>query len=555
MYRTQLGFASLVMLVVAGCAGNEQPCETNRDCPDDQICRYNQCLQTDWTDESPGGSPDATSDASTPDTSSADEGRLRAPDRLSFDNPGTRRTFELTNTGDAALTLESSNVGGEPFSVARLEQNGAGRNIELPRELQPGEILFVHVEYNSTELGTDRGSLTFTSDAADSPKTVELVGHHEGCLDLEPDDEIALAVPSLDRPITRQLELSNCGDRGPITFTMRLTDDDGVFGFQPPGDEAVLQPDEQLALPVTFEPDAIGETYEAEIVIETNLPDRERITVDVVGAVGADCPEPDIEPLVAGTDEPLEDGEVSPGTNVILDASGSEPAGAIDGYRWSILSRPEATRAALRPDDNGSAPEIDLDFAGVWTFELTLEGPEPWASCDPATVEIRVVPDDDIYVEMSWRTPGDNNPDDNRGADVDLHYLNPKASSWNESPWDIYWRNKTADWGAQGDPSDDPELSSDASRAPGPEAVTHNNLNPGLNGSGYTIGAHYYAPNDYGPSYVTVRIYVRGELARSFEDRELAEAFDFWEVAIIDWPSGNIYERDEMYDGFPQSPR
>lgn len=553
MRRTVTWFAPLVMLVAAGCAGDEQPCETNLDCPGSQICRYDQCLEADWTDESPSGAPDATSDASMPDTEPAVEGRLRAPDTLSFDDPGTRRTFELTNAGEATLTLESHEVAGGPFSVTRLELDGTDRDIELPRELPPGDTLLVHVEYDATEPGTDRGSLTFRSDAANSPTTVDLVGRHGGCLEVEPADEMAFGLPFPDRSTTRQLELSNCGDRAPVEFSMRLTDNgDGAFGFQSPGDGAVLQPDERLALPVTFEPDAVGTTYEARIVVETNLPGRERITVDLVGTVGGDCPEPDIETLVAGTDQPVDGGEVSPGTDLLLDASGSEPNEAIEGYQWSIISTPGDAQTNFRPDNNVPAPEVSLDFAGVWTFELTLEGHERWRDCDPATVEVRTVPEEDIYVEMTWRTPGDNNPGDNRGADLDLHYLNPKASSWNEAPWDIYWRNETADWGNQSSSADDPELSSDASRAPGPEAVTHDNLNPALNGSGYTIGAHYYAPNDFGPSYATVRIFVRGELARSFQDRRLAEAGDFWKVAVIDWPSGNIYERDEMYDGFPQ---
>jgi hypothetical protein len=541
MRRKIMWLVSLVILVT-GCTGGGQPCETNRDCPDDHICRYDQCLETDWTDELATGAPDVEPDGAQPDTSPSIGPRLEAPETVEFNTPGSQQTIQVTNTGDGALTIESTDLDHEAFSLTS-EQSSA--------ELSPGETLAIGIRYDSAGPGTHEATLTLETTPDAARTTIELVGQTDQCLEVTPPNAIRFDLDSPEDSREKTIQATNCDDGRIVSVSAEIRGEDAdAFEFPFAESEAELRPGGDVSAPVLFGPTDEPGRFEAELVIQTNLPNRESIVVDLLGVVeGSSCPTPDIEPRVAATGRPVEGGTVAPGQNVILDASGSEPADRIESYQWTALSAPSNARPTFRPNNNAPDPEVSLDFAGAWRFELALEGPDRWESCQPATVEVRAVPQDDIYVELKWTTPGDDNPADNRGADIDLHYLNPKASQWNEAPWDIYWDNKTADWGSGGASSDDPELTLDADHAPGPEAVAHDSPSPGRS---YTVGAYYYAPNDFGPSYVTARIFIRGQLAKSYEDRQLAEVSDFWKIAQIDWPSGNIYERDEIRDGFPQ---
>jgi hypothetical protein len=80
--------------------------------------------------------------------------------------------------------------------------------------------------------------------------------------------------------------------------------------------------------------------------------------------------------------------------------------------------------------------------------------------------------------------------------------------------------------------------------------VAHDDPGPGRS---YVVGVYYFDDRGFGASLATVRIYVDKKLKRAFTDRELEEPAWFWEVAEIEWPSKNIYERNEISeDGFPK---
>ncbi|MFB6371518.1 MAG: hypothetical protein ABEN55_00035, partial [Bradymonadaceae bacterium] len=133
------------------------------------------------------------------------------------------------------------------------------------------------------------------------------------------------------------------------------------------------------------------------------------------------------------------------------------------------------------------------------------------------------------------------------GADLDVHYLNPKGQ-WNEAPYDIFWHNKTGDWGRENYKQDDPTLDIDDTDGAGPENVNHNEPK---NSQTYSVGVYYYDDNGFGPSYATVRLYVDGKLAKEYKNKYMSGTFDFWKVGLIEWPSKNIYKRDEKFEGFP----
>ena len=131
------------------------------------------------------------------------------------------------------------------------------------------------------------------------------------------------------------------------------------------------------------------------------------------------------------------------------------------------------------------------------------------------------------------------------GSDVDLHFLHPRGADWfrDGGIYDCYFANPTPDWGLNMQMNDNPSLDIDDTNGAGPENINLDRLeNTQMLGNPYRVGVHYYRSsvgafggNDsYGPSEVTVRIFLGGVLEQEFV-RQLGETNEFWEVAGIIW--------------------
>lgn len=167
-------------------------------------------------------------------------------------------------------------------------------------------------------------------------------------------------------------------------------------------------------------------------------------------------------------------------------------------------------------------------------------------SCEPARVTVEAVRGDDLYIELTWRTPGDPDETDANGADLDLHLLHPNGQ-WNQAPFDIFWNHPHGEWGAPGG-GDDPQLEREDSDGAGPEIISLNNPESGL---AYSVGAYYFDDHGFGPSLATVRIRSGGQLIHEAVDRELRSTGVFWNVASISWPSRQALAVDKVRIGFP----
>ena len=173
-----------------------------------------------------------------------------------------------------------------------------------------------------------------------------------------------------------------------------------------------------------------------------------------------------------------------------------------------------------------------------------------------------VIPDEAIHVELLWDTPNDSdqtNEGPQAGADLDLHFVhqyaggpdldgNGVADGWFDDPFDCFWHNPKPKWGSF-DPAvnDDPGLDRDDTDGAGPENM---NLDIPENNVTYRVGVHYWEDHGFGASYATVRIYLYGDLVYEMEDVKLLNR-DMWEVATIDWPSGNVKGIEEGFKIIP----
>ena len=202
------------------------------------------------------------------------------------------------------------------------------------------------------------------------------------------------------------------------------------------------------------------------------------------------------------------------------------------------------------PFANYPNPQFEVNVAGQYTFSLTVEDETGAKSCEPATANVLVIPSQTIHIELLWDTPLDPDQTDEgpeAGSDLDLHFAHAYASGpdvdgdgepepWFDQPFDCFWFNPSPEWGSfTSGTEDNPSLDRDDEDGAGPE-----NLNFNLPESGvtYTVGVHYWNDHGYGDSTATIRIYIGSEV--TYEKDLLMKEKDMWEVATIEWPSGEV---------------
>ncbi|MCU0675458.1 MAG: hypothetical protein MUE69_22020 [Myxococcota bacterium] len=206
---------------------------------------------------------------------------------------------------------------------------------------------------------------------------------------------------------------------------------------------------------------------------------------------------------------------------------GVQDDGFTSNVRWMLASRPDGSAAAFtgnaRIDTPGMLPfAFEPDLAGEFPVDITVTDEDGMtATC---TTLVRAVVDEGLRIEMFWNTPR---------TDMDLHLLNPTATSW-FNPNDCYYANCRS--GLMWEPAgveNDPSLDIDDTDGFGPENINIQSPSPGT----YRVGVHAFS----GDAGVTVRIYCGGSRtdARAtfgptrLDDRSGGMNRDFWRVADI----------------------
>lgn len=532
-----------------------------------------------------GGGRDA--DTASPDTGGSPP-ELVVDGRVTFSDvdPDTRASDRLAvrNGGDSPLTLERIELkNGGPFTVKKAADQGSSSgggskgtgpsNDTAPvpgsddpvadlegTSLAAGESVDLRIYFEPSDNQPTEAELKIESDAPDaSSATVALTGNLDApCLAVSSGDELTFGKSSTGRTTKSTVTLENCRPRaGDLDLqTVELTDDaDEAFELVVPGrvtdgNGYTFSGDERVNFLVLFKPND-NRRYTGTLLLESNDPARRQFRIELSGrGTSNECPNAIAKASISGSSgSPSTQLTTTPLETVQLDGSESTDSdGRVTRYAWTILDRPNDSTARLTPNSSVEKPTLFLDLAGTYILELVVYDDDGIRSCGRrGFVEITVEPSEEIHVQLVWTTPADGDPTDDNGSDLDLHYLNSRGT-WNKAPWDIFWDNKTADWGNRNDTSDDPVLDVDDTTGAGPETVNH--ANPAT-GKTYTVGVHYYDDHGFGPAYATVRIYVDGRLEQELEDKYLSGTSTFWKVALIEWPSQNVYKRDQIIQGIP----
>ena len=147
-----------------------------------------------------------------------------------------------------------------------------------------------------------------------------------------------------------------------------------------------------------------------------------------------------------------------------------------------------------------------------------------------------------LSVVLTWSTPSDPDETDTTGSDFDLHMRDEGATWWFDDTTgpgsDCFSGNPNPDWGIASDASDDPVLELEDHDGAGPEIISLNSPSVGMT---YRVGVHSSLDNGFKPSFVSVEVYVGGDLVYELRDEVMVQGW-VWEVVNIGWTeSGPVF--------------
>jgi hypothetical protein len=371
------------------------------------------------------------------------------------------------------------------------------------------------------------------------------------CIEVEPKNLNFPFVPPGAKEL-KSVKVSNCG-AVPLHLTgWQLAPSTPVFLVALAGGAAackdfpktpcVLAAGEWLDLGVTFTPDDSPLAHKA--VLAVAYDGGPPVAAQLTGTtLQAPCPKPVVS---------VKEGEeVVPQTTLHLvgDKSVDAQGKPVKMYKWTFKQPPGANQS-LAPNGNFPNPALTANVAGEYEFCLEVWDAAYLKSCQPACVQVLVVPNNALHVELLWDTPADPDQADTgpmAGADMDLHFAHEmasgsdqdcdgKADPWFNNLFDCFWFNSSVNWGST-DPAvqDDPTLELDDTDGAGPENL--NLAEP--EDMAYAVGVNYANDHGFGPSYATVRVFLYGSVTFELAKVKM-NPLDMWYVGKIDWTNQSV---------------
>jgi hypothetical protein len=481
-----------------------------------------------------------------PMTVETPNGLLAAPDPVDFGRVprGDIRSHEVTlyNLGVAPIELRDIFVTNNEFEII---SGGLDGGLEY---LYSDESRGVLIRYES-EGGTSIGSLVVRH--ANGSDSVEIRANSDTpCVEINPPfvDFGGVQTGTFEESV---VTISSCST-APSTAIVEISDLRlGAPPFQAASADFSLEevtvapfriaPGGTAPFILRYAPTGVG-ADSGVAIIETNDPFFGTIEVPIVGTglrrmgpiAHAGC-------RVLGSNGPFSN-DVLTSPLTTLECSAAETDGAAIDWEWDVYVSPGGT-TTFTPD-NSERTTVFIPLSGEYQVGVTVTDDDGLSST--AFVDVVSLSDDDIRIDLTWNTPGDLDQHDEFGADIDLHFLHP-SGCWLEPRWDVYYRNPEPNWGDPDSEEDDPRLNLDDTTGAGPENVSLHNPEAVR----YGVAVHYYRDHDFGPSLVTLRVYVRGVLVFNAENKELPYSDSWWVVGDLDWPSGVMHPIDANHQGPP----
>ena len=472
---------------------------------------------------------------------------------------------QIQNIGTSELTISNLTVispSGEFAVPAEALQQVQG--YELGAAGEEGDTFTFELEYAPETAGYDDGVLVVRSNDPSNPEfrvPIQANGA-EPCIRVSHEEGYNFGQRLILRTHEEVFTVTNCSSAAngetlvvdSIGFTDELFASSPAFGLDAlPAFPLDLDPQETATFVVVYSPEVEDQTDRALLRVVSNDEIKTPLDIEITG-IGSDnqCPTAVATCTVRDSGAPPSS-ELSVLPLDILDCTASASSdpdddGSIVEYIWEVLERPDGSTATF--DDAGAVDTaFFVDLAGRYVFQLNLVDDKGAEACEPARVTVVSTPDEDIHVQLVWHTPADVDETDTgfgAGTDIDLHLLHPNGC-WEERPWDCHWRETEPNWGDTARTDDDPSLDIDDTDGAGPENINLNNPEDGII---YRVGVHYYNDHGYGTSVATLRLYLYGTVVFE-QEKELTARGQFWDVAGIAWPSGEITVIDATYPDVP----
>lgn len=487
--------------------------------------------------------------------------QIFTPRVVSFERvgPGTTdsRVVMVQNIGHAALVISDILPSGHhTFSIAFPDPTAPADTDKdtdkWPSVIEPGEAFPLRINFAPEDTEPAKAEIIFHSNDTNDPQyKVDLIGNSGApCISLTDEDGIDFGPSFISRTSRRALTITNCsGGSDLIVSSIELSNNaNGKFQVPAellpadlPGGSLTIRPRESANFTLTYDPTDVVEDN-GELLIRSDDPSKMVLKVPVSGEGSlTNCPTAVAEARIRGDVQYTQEVNARPLQNIEFSALQSSGDSTLT-YEWTMLARPAGSQTRILPSTTIAEPELWLDLAGDYVVELVVRDAEGLASCEPSIVKIHSVPGAAIHVQLTWYAKGVPHPAENRGTDLDLHYQHPLAQQeWNHPFYDIYWKNIAQNWGTAGSPSM-ATLDIDDQWGITTENVNHKNPVAGMS---YKVGVHYFLDNGFGEAEATVRIYIEGQLKAEFRDKPMKHKY-FWEIAGIQWPSGNILTIDKI---------
>ncbi|MFL5319651.1 MAG: choice-of-anchor D domain-containing protein [Myxococcaceae bacterium] len=449
-----------------------------------------------------------------PPVDTQDFGAVPVLNKVALDIP-------VQNVGRGLLTVSN---------VAILEDGTPFTIVSAPSEVASSDTANINVSFTPPKEQDYSATLQLTTDDGDNPVvTVKLVGKGSTRAIMEVDPvAIDFGRVAEGTAAVKTFTIRSKGTADLIVEDLAFTDGTSpAFSFvgsskTPATVKAVgangLPGQIQLTLKYTV-PEGAPDTATGGIRIRGTDPDNREVTISLNGLVNR-APIPRIAPL----------GNGAPGMQVQLDGTGStDPDNDLPlTYHWTLRQKPLGANTTLStPDQSTSSMTLDPAVPGQYEVQLEVTDAAGAKNLTPARATIVASPAQKLLIEMFW---------DNSDTDLDLHVTRVNSAEL-YSVDDCYYGNTAPDWGVAADTSDDPEYLRDALTGYGPEVMGY------VNPIDTTYRLHVVFANSHLSamplSNATVRVYEFGVLKGEFK-RAMAAQGDRWDVADVEWPSGNI---------------
>ncbi len=443
-----------------------------------------------------------------------------------------------TGTYDEATVFVISNDAGDVSLDAIYLELGLDWLVEdgEATSLTQGQSLPVHVRFTPLVSGTWVDTFVVSSSAVEAPIRIPVVaeasGDPVGDIQANP-PEMTFGDVDVHTESSAEITLENAGF-APVMVDGITINGTGASGFSlaadPVSGMALGSGANSDAVVVSFAPTQVSD-YAATLVITSDDPDEPQLLVPLNGSGWSSAGE---GPVAVCGAQPA---EVIPpyGESTWVGHESFDPDGhALVNHSWFLLEWPPGSSSTM-PECGNSADcgPFAPDMAGVYTGQLQVQN--EFGVADTCTAEVTAIPDQILWIELSWTLPAD---------DLDLHLLAPEGELYTSG--DCYWATcqwSSLDWGEPGVASDDPSLHTDDISGVGPEILSLPAPTDGV----FTVvvvdvtgsNADHPDQDPVGDNLTTINVYLDGHLALT-ETRPISGEGTQETFCTIELPSGAV---------------